>query len=99
MCKAIHQPTRQPLVACPKSFLFRHCGCQCSKLSEPLSVVASGLSPIADGGMLYGSAVVDEGSTDLADVLIVFFRFRLYFRLPPPLRMDFGLAFRHCGKK
>ena len=74
MYKAIRQPTRQPLVACPKSFLFRRCGCQSSKLSEPLSIVASGLSPVADFGMLDGSTVADEGSADLADVLIVFFQ-------------------------
>ena len=77
MYKAIRQPTRQPLVACPKSFIFRRCGCQSSKISEPLSVVSFDLSPIADGGMLYGSAVADEGSADLADVFIVFFLFRL----------------------
>ena len=74
MYKAIHQPTCHPLVACPKSFLFRRCGCQISKLFEPLSIVASGLSPVADVGMIYGSVVVDEGSANLADVLIVFFR-------------------------
>ena len=77
MYKAILQSSHQPLVACPKSFLFRHCGYQNSKLFEPLSVVASGLSPVADIGMPYSSAVADEGSTDLADVLIVFFRFML----------------------
>ena len=74
MYKAIHQPMHPPLVAFPKSFIFRRCGCQSSKLSEPLSIVASGLSPVADVGILYGSAVADEGSADLVNVLIVFFR-------------------------
>ena len=88
MYKAIHQSTRQPLVACPKSFIFCCCGCQSSKISEPLSSVAFDLSPVADGGMLYGSVIADEGSANLADVLIIFFRFRLYFRLSLPLRID-----------
>ena len=89
MYKAIHQSTRQPLVACLNYFLFRHCGCQSSKLSEHLSVVTSDLSLVADGGRLHVSAVADEGSANLADMSIVFFRFRLYSRLSPLLRKDF----------